>query len=239
MGAATAGPDEDVEAFIDKVSEVSRLVEGLKAGTISPEYVDRKQQLRQDKEREEAEQLNRRSQQAAGKSAAAAAKLASGRGHGDAAATQHDGGDEEAARQAEEEARRERAMAKAKEIVANRERKLRARVRYEQHVASQQQDGSGSSAYGTDYTKWGIWCPDDEEDDLINSMPPNTPQFLAMEKDIDERHRRWGRAGRDMRHAMWALGVGPAHPQTVIHVQHRPAGRTHATHAILVSRIYV
>lgn len=43
---------------------------------------------------------------------------------------------------------------------------------------------------GTDYAKWDMWCPSDEEDEMINSIPPNTPEFRAMEKDIEERHKR-------------------------------------------------
>jgi hypothetical protein len=51
-----------------------------------------------------------------------------------------------------------------------------------------------TGAYGTDYTKWDMWCPEDEEDDLFNSLTPNNPAFRTMERDIDERHKRW--AGR-------------------------------------------
>jgi hypothetical protein len=48
---------------------------------------------------------------------------------------------------------------------------------------------------GTDYTKWDLFCPEDEEDDLFNNMTPSNPAFKAMEKDMDERHRKcvcWG-----------------------------------------------
>lgn len=52
------------------------------------------------------------------------------------------------------------------------------------------QSQESSAVYGTDYTKWGMWCPEDEEDDLFNSLTPNQPAFQAMEKDINERHKR-------------------------------------------------
>jgi hypothetical protein len=39
----TGIPDaNDVESFIENVDDISRLIEGLKEGTISPEYVDGK-----------------------------------------------------------------------------------------------------------------------------------------------------------------------------------------------------
>ncbi|GLC44336.1 hypothetical protein PLESTB_000480900 [Pleodorina starrii] len=162
---------EDAEEFIEKVDEVHRLIEGLKAGTISPEYIDTKQKQKEQKEREKLE---------------LAAKRPAGRGPPPAAAdasapqTNDEGDDQDA-----EAERRERAMAKVKELMDNRDRKLRARARYEEYVKSQDK-----TQFGTDYTKWDIWCPEDEEDDLINSMGPNTPQFKAMEKDIDDRHRQ-------------------------------------------------
>ena len=33
---------EDAGEFVDKVDELARLIEGLKSGTISPEYLDKK-----------------------------------------------------------------------------------------------------------------------------------------------------------------------------------------------------
>ncbi|KAL0031355.1 hypothetical protein WJX79_006151 [Trebouxia sp. C0005] len=47
-----------------------------------------------------------------------------------------------------------------------------------------------SSKHVTDYTKWDFFTPDDEDDDLINSLTPNNPQLKAMEADIDARHAR-------------------------------------------------
>jgi len=38
--------DPDVEEFLDNVNDVSMLIEGLKAGTISPEYIDKRQELK-------------------------------------------------------------------------------------------------------------------------------------------------------------------------------------------------
>ncbi|GIL99722.1 hypothetical protein Vretimale_4862 [Volvox reticuliferus] len=162
---------EDVEGFLENVDEVHRLIEGLKDGTISPDYIDSKQKQKEQKERERQE---------------SATKRPAGRGPTPAqpettSSQQNEEGDD----QNDESERRERAMAKVKELMANRERKLRARARYEEYVKSQDK-----TQFGTDYTKWDIWCPEDDEDDLINSIGPNTPQFKAMEKDIDERHRQ-------------------------------------------------
>ena len=42
----------------------------------------------------------------------------------------------------------------------------------------------------TDYEKWELFTPEDEEDELIGSLTPNNPQMKAMEADIDARHAR-------------------------------------------------
>ncbi|KXZ56527.1 hypothetical protein GPECTOR_1g473 [Gonium pectorale] len=168
---------EDVEEFIDKVDEVTRLIEGLKAGTISPEYIDTKIERKKQDEQEKTALAAKRPAGRGPASAPASALPAPGT---DAPSTESADQDESV-----EADRKERAMAKVKELLANRERKLRARARYEEYVRSDDR-----TKFGTDYTKWDIWCPDDEEDDLINSIGPNTPQFRAMEKDIDERHRQ-------------------------------------------------
>lgn len=48
---------EDVSGFLEEVDEVSRLIEGLAKGTITPDYIDRKSELKEAKikERDEAE----------------------------------------------------------------------------------------------------------------------------------------------------------------------------------------
>lgn len=97
-----------------------------------------------------------------------------------------DGKDAEA-----EEERKAKLMEKAMALKANYERKLKLRARFDEYV--QQEGATGAAAggkFGTDYTKWDMWCPEDEEDDMINSITPNSPAFRAMEKDIDERHNR-------------------------------------------------
>eukprot|EP00198_Chlamydomonas_reinhardtii_P013934 XP_001703271.1 TPR domain-containing protein [Chlamydomonas reinhardtii] len=172
VSAPASAPEVDVEEFIENVDEVHRLIEGLKAGTISPDYIDTKTKLKQEKEEEKKKRSAKESE---GRGPTPAAPSTT-----ETAASSKDEGDDDA-----EDERKERAMAKVKELIANRERKLRARAMYEEYVRTKDQ-----SRFGTDYTKWDIWCPDDEEDDLINSVGPNTPQFRAMEKDIDERHRQ-------------------------------------------------
>ncbi|KAG2442702.1 hypothetical protein HXX76_002785 [Chlamydomonas incerta] len=171
LSAPASAPEEDVEEFIGNVDEVHRLIEGLKAGTISPEYIDSKTKHKQEKEEEKKKRSAKESE---GRGPTPAAPSAT-----QAAAPAKDEGDDDA-----EEERKERAMAKVKELIANRERKLRARAMYEEYEQTKDK-----SRFGTDYTKWDIWCPDDEEDELINSIAPNE-QFRAMEKDIDERHRQ-------------------------------------------------
>lgn len=79
----------------------------------------------------------------------------------------------------------EETMAKVAVIKASLERKKRARARYEDHTTQ-----AAAPTNGTDYLKWDLWCPEDEEDELIASCTPENPQFKAMEKDIDTRHKK-------------------------------------------------
>jgi hypothetical protein len=164
----------DVEEFIDNVSEVSRLIDSLKAGTISPEYVDKKIAARTaQQEQQKADPAAPRSPQAALKDINLAAT--------DESAVQDDAERKgEAAKQAE-------LLRKVEELKANRARKLRARQRFDEYS----QQNSSTQAYATDYAKWDLWCPSDEEDDLFNSIPPNNPAFRAMERDINDRHARF------------------------------------------------
>jgi hypothetical protein len=92
------------------------------------------------------------------------------------------------------------------ELKASRARKLRARARYEEYVKQRNaekagsSDGTGASAAAsgagasagaaTDYARWDLWCPSDEDDELFNGLAPSNPGFRAMERDINERHKR-------------------------------------------------
>lgn len=155
--------EEEVDEFIDKVSEVSRLLEGLKAGTISPEYIDTKLATAADKDKPTSN------------------KSSSVQNH-PRIQQQQDALPDAVSRDEEQQAELQRKLA---ELRANRERKTKLRQLYQQHTASYKQ------RFATDYTKWDLFCPSDDEDDLFNSITPNNPQFKAMEKDIDERHKRY------------------------------------------------
>lgn len=105
------------------------------------------------------------------------------------------------------------------ELKASRARKLKARAKYEEYVrertpATGRGNGGGGRGGGpgvagdegvagvsaggrgpVDYKKWDLWCPSDEEDELFTSLAPQDPGFRAMERDINERHRRCACAG--------------------------------------------
>lgn len=78
-------------------------------------------------------------------------------------------------------------MVKVEELKASMEHKRAARVRFDAYVRAQQEQPQSAVI---DYTKWDLWCPEDEEDELLAECTPNNPQLHAMEKDIDERHAR-------------------------------------------------
>ena len=103
----------------------------------------------------------------------------------------------EAEKEAEEEAKKdpermERVKAKVAEIKASIDRKNKARQRFNNHVVSQHHSDGGKKTgiKPTDYTAWDLWTPSDEEDDMVRDLTPQGPEFKAMEKDIEERHRR-------------------------------------------------
>ena len=151
---------EEAEDFLDRVNEVTRLIDGLKDGTLPPEYVDKR----------EAEIRTRES---------------------DAEAAETKRKEEEESRRFENlpPERQAELMAKVEAIKQNRDRKERLRRAYDAHVAATEGEGVARSA-GTDYAKWDLYTPSDEEDAMLSEMTPDTPEFRAMEKDIDERHRK-------------------------------------------------
>lgn len=63
-------------------------------------------------------------------------------------------------------------------------RKENARKKFVQYIEDHPPSAS------TDYLKWDMWYPSDDEDDIIRGCTPNSPEFKAMEKDIDQRHQR-------------------------------------------------
>ena len=65
-------------------------------------------------------------------------------------------------------------------------RKQAARARYQEHMAAQ----GPALRSETDYSKWDLFTPEDEEDEMVNSLTPNDPSIRALEKDINERHQR-------------------------------------------------
>ena len=75
------------------------------------------------------------------------------------------------------------------EIMARKAAKDKARERFNDHVESGVQGTFVTN--NTDYNSWDLWCPSDDEDEMIKDLTPNNPAFKAMEKDIDDRHARY------------------------------------------------
>lgn len=83
--------------------------------------------------------------------------------------------------------RQEELLKKVEELQRNKERKEKLRAAFNAHVEEKK---SKATVQGTDYHAWDLWTPSDEEDELYNNLTPNSPEFKAMEKDIDERHAK-------------------------------------------------
>ena len=93
---------------------------------------------------------------------------------------------DEAKAPVEDPERQQKLKAKIAELQSNQSRKQKARQRFHDHVSQHHNQRV------TDYEKWELFTPEDEEDELIGSLTPNNPQMKAMEADIDARHARSG-----------------------------------------------
>lgn len=148
---------EEVEEFVDRVSEVSRLIDGLRAGTLPVDYIDGKLKRRQE---EQSVKAGPAKPEGAAKGAAPPSPP-----HAPGGAPPAQPAGAEADAEAEEE-RREKLMQKVQELKERRERKLRARERFNRHTTQQ---AKGVSSFGTDYEKWDLYCPTDEEVRLVRA----------------------------------------------------------------------
>ena len=150
---------QDADEFLENVDEVNALIDGLRSGKISAEYVDRKIKER------------------------------------DAESTQLE---EERKKEAEEAERRKyenlspeeqkKIKAKVDEMIAEKERRERARKAFHEYRAKMPED----KRRATDYDAWDLWTPSDDEDDPWMQYTPENPAFKAMEADIDREARRAG-----------------------------------------------
>ena len=151
---------EEIDDFIGKADEVTRLIEGLRDGSLDPDELDRI----------EAERKRAAARKLAEKEAAEAAKKQK----------------QKAPEMSDE--KRDELKKKVDEIMERRARRLAARERFEAYRAKRPLKAAGEA--GTDYGAWDMWTPDDDEDDMINGLTPAGPGFAMMEKDINERHTR-------------------------------------------------
>ena len=163
-GALPPGAHE-AESFLEEVEDVTRLVDGLRSGKVSAEYVDRV--LREkDEETEKKETRAKEAKEQAEK-------------------TKYDNLPEEKKTEVRE---------KVAEMMREKERRERARELYAYQETLGSSGGSSEErrrTATTDYTSWDLWTPsDDEEDPWMTFTPGDNPAFKAMEADIDKRHER-------------------------------------------------
>ena len=190
---------------------MSRLIEGLKEGSLPADYVGRRSDeidVKYGLDRESgaaAPALAPAAGDAEGTvrgTAAAAGVTAAPTPPGGSTSPGHRGPRGPAARQAAaaepEELtpeRRAELMVKVEELQKRMRRKEAARKRHAEYVRAKEAAG-GAQYAGTDYSEWDLWCPSDEEDDLVRGMAPDNAEFSAMEKDIEERHQSLLRSRR-------------------------------------------
>ena len=147
--------DEEYEDFEDRVDEVTRLITGLKDGSLPADYVDRREKEIYDRESKKQEEKDKAKRE-----------------------------EEERSFDKLPKERQDELLRKVDELQRNKERKERLRAAFRAHQAAKADEGA--SREGTDYQAWDLWTPSDEEDELYESLTPNSPEFKAMEKDIDD-----------------------------------------------------
>jgi len=154
---------EDIEDFLSKVDDVGAKLAALQDGTLDVEEFDRQQELEDRIQKREEDEARAKEEKR-----------------------------QEASANYEE--RKQKAQVKVDEILARKQKKETARKKFEKYQ-NQQKKHKGEQALksSTDYNAWDLWCPSDDEDDMIKTLPPSGEQFRAMERDIDERHARMKR----------------------------------------------
>ena len=193
---------QDADEFLENVDEVNALIDGLRSGKISAEYVDRKIKER------------------------------------DAESTQLE---EERKKEAEEAERRKyenlspeeqkKIKAKVDEMIAEKERRERARKAFHEYRAKMPED----KRRATDYDAWDLWTPSDDEDDPWMQYTPENPAFKAMEADIDRRHaaqvraRQTAHRRREEGNAAFRAGHSPTRSGATSSVSRRISARWSCT----------
>ena len=160
MGLSPARGQE-ADEFLENVDEVNALITGLKSGTISADYIDRKIKARDAEHEAEAERQVKEA--------------------------------EEAERRKYENLSPEeqkKIKAKVDEMIAEKERRERARAAFHEYRSKMPEDKQRA----TDYDAWDLWTPSDDETDPWMKYTPENPAFKAMEADIDKRHAAQVRA---------------------------------------------
>ena len=152
---------QEADEFLENVDEVNALITGLKSGTISADYIDRKIKARDAEHEAEAERQVKEA--------------------------------EEAERRKYENLSPEeqkKIKAKVDEMIAEKERRERARAAFHEYRSKMPEDKQRA----TDYDAWDLWTPSDDETDPWMKYTPENPAFKAMEADIDKRHAAQVRA---------------------------------------------
>lgn len=150
---------EEAEDFVERVDEVTRLIEGLKDGSLPPEYIDKRESEIVEREQKKEESRRKEEQEL-----------------------------EENRFDKLPKERQQELLKKVEDLQRNKERKDKLRAAFEAHVEDRKRTGGKVS--GTDYHAWDLWTPSDEEDEIYNNLTPNSAEFKALEKDIDERHAK-------------------------------------------------
>ena len=152
---------QEADEFLENVDEVNALITGLKSGTISADYIDRKIKARDAEHEAEAERQVKEA--------------------------------EEAERRKYENLSPEeqkKIKAKVDEMIAEKERRERARAAFHEYRSKMPEDKQRA----TDYDAWDLWTPSDDETDPWMTYTPENPAFKAMDADIDKRHAAQVRA---------------------------------------------
>ena len=89
------------------------------------------------------------------------------------------------------EERKENLMAKVQQYQQERANRAAGRERWKLWQETRSFKRAGAAEWQENYQRWDVFeNSSDEEDQLPDAPPPDTPEFRAMEKDMDERAAR-------------------------------------------------
>lgn len=156
---------KDEDEFLEKVDQVSALVDGLRNGRIDPKDVDSVLQESASSEQD--------------------------RSTVERAEPGEDAKEEPARKEDLSPEKRREVEERAEELKRELDMRQKAREKYEEYVKRHPEVLERKKQMPTDYRAWDLWAPEEEEEDLLpEGVKPQGAEADAMERDVEERRAK-------------------------------------------------